>query len=68
MSPALLEQVEALAKRNYMSRSSLIRAALIEYLRKPENAARLAAQPGEDVELKLFLEEYKKDHPESGLL
>lgn len=67
ISSGLLAQVDDLAKRSYMSRSGLIRAAILEYLREPGNAARLVAKPSEDVELRLFLEQYQKDHPQVKL-
>lgn len=64
LSATLLQQVDDLAKRDLMSRSALVRMALLEYVRKPGNAAKLQAEPGEDVELRLFLENYKKAHPD----
>lgn len=33
----LLDELEELAKHNYASRSGIIRLALLEYIRKPEN-------------------------------
>ncbi len=67
LSAALLQQVDDLAKHDYISRSALIRMAVLEYVRKPDNAAKLTvppAKPVEDVELQQFLANYQKTHPD----
>lgn len=62
---ALIRQIDHLAKADYATRSDVIRTALTEYLRKPQNLQKLAAGiTGKDVVLQNFLDEYKRTHPE----
>ena len=67
LSAALLQQVDELAKYDYLTRSAFIRIAVADYVRQPGNAAKLNAKPGEDVELEQLIEEYKKEHPEGEI-
>ena len=65
ISTELLKQVDDVAARDYASRSGVIRLALLEYLRKPENIdKRAAVGAGRDVALERFLEDFKKENPE----
>lgn len=63
---ALLKTVEDLAKADYMTRSDVIRRALTDYVRRTDNLEKLAAPiTGQDVILQRFLDEYRKQHPDS---
>ena len=64
----LLALVDTLARRDYTTRSDILRMALLEYVRKPDNTDRPQAAPGEDAELQKFLADYHKAHPNSGLI
>jgi hypothetical protein len=45
ISMALLKRVDMLASRDYASRSDIIRLALLEYIRRPENELPQAGDP-----------------------
>jgi predicted transcriptional regulator len=57
----LLKQIDELAKRDFTTRSSIFRSALVKYVRKPLTMAKLEADPGRDVELELFLQNLDKE-------
>ena len=57
---SLLKQVDILAKQEYMPRSVLLRRALVEYIRQPQNELRLASEEaGEDLVMKQLMENLK---------
>ncbi|MDB5170705.1 MAG: hypothetical protein JWO35_399 [Candidatus Saccharibacteria bacterium] len=63
---ALLKTTDDLAKADYMTRSDVVRTALTEYVRRTDNLEKLATPiTGQDVVLQRFLDEYRKDHPDS---
>jgi metal-responsive CopG/Arc/MetJ family transcriptional regulator len=57
----LLDQIDDIAIKDFTTRSSIFRIALLEYVRKSINATKLQAQdePGRDVELKKI----ERDNP-----
>jgi metal-responsive CopG/Arc/MetJ family transcriptional regulator len=56
----LLKQIDTLAKQEYAPRSVLVRRALVEYIRQPQNELRLASEEaGEDLVLKQMMENLK---------
>lgn len=67
ISRGLLEQVDDLSRRDYVSRSALIRQAIVEYLRQPSNAAILNAKPGEDPLIENLRDYVKEFHPEEEI-
>ena len=57
----IIKQLDELSMRDSMSRSTTMRLAILEYLRKPENAAFFkSAETGEDKALKQVLEEFNR--------
>lgn len=62
----LLKTTDDLAKADYMTRSDVVRQALLEYVRKTDSLEKLATPiTGQDVVLQRFLDEYRASHPDN---
>lgn len=60
LPPGLLKQVDRLVEHNYGNRSTIIRNALLDYVRQPSN--KLIANPN-SVNIAKLYRELKAEHP-----